>query len=63
MRSWTNGQLLRAVVVLAAAATLCGLVDVVLGARGRDDVARLEQRVHELEREVEALRAPAPDDP
>jgi hypothetical protein len=58
MRSWTNGQLLRAVVVLAAAATLASLVQVVLAARGRGDVARLEQRVRELEREVTTLRAP-----
>lgn len=58
MRSWTNGQLLRAVVVLAAAATFVSLVDVVLAARRRGEVARLERRVHELEREVETLRAP-----
>ena len=56
MSSWSNAQILRAVLVLAGAATLFGMIDVVIGSNSRRDTARLERRVHELEREVEALR-------
>lgn len=56
MRNWTNGQLLRAVLVLAGAATLFGLIDVVLGTGARRDTAKLERRVQNLERELDALR-------
>ena len=56
MPSWTNGQILRAVVVLAGAATLLGLVDVVMGANSRRDTAALERRVQHLERQLETLR-------
>jgi len=57
MRSPTNRQLLLAVVVLAGAATLAGLVDVVQGARARGREAELRRRVWALERDLEDLRA------
>ncbi|MHC4956422.1 MAG: hypothetical protein ACYTGZ_21480 [Planctomycetota bacterium] len=63
MRSWTNGQLLKAVVVLAAVATLFGIIDVVVTASGRNETKQLEKRVHELEREVKALRTQALEHP
>ena len=58
MRDFTNRQLLVAVVVLGAAATLFGLIDVVQGALTRDREVELQERVQQLERDVEALRAP-----
>jgi hypothetical protein len=60
MRSWKNEKLLRAVVVLAAAATLIGVIDVLAGASDRRDAARLEKRVGELERRLESLQEKRP---
>ncbi len=57
MRSLTNRQLLLGVVVLAGAATLFGLVDVVQGATARGREAKLRVRVQELERDLGTLRA------
>ena len=58
MRDLTNRQLLVVVVVLGAAATLFGLIDVVQGALTRGREVELQERVQRLERDVEALRAP-----
>ncbi len=58
MRDLTNRQLLVAVVVFGAAATLFGLIDVVQGALTRGRKVQLQERVQQLERDVEALRAP-----
>ncbi len=58
MRDLTNRQLLVVVVVLGAAATLFGLIDVVQGAMTRGREVQLQERVQQLERDVEALRTP-----